>query len=728
LSFLHTENEDDFLENRRRKLERFLNRVAKHPLLGSTKILHIFLIATTDKEWRIGTGKHTSIMKSSTHKGSKKFFAAPIYRTIHYPPYNVPINQLSAFDRFSKFSELLEGNLSIVMRSCEMLKASHGQVGRCYRNLGKDMQSLSKGIEPVPIVRHLRKPSQGPLVSLPSTHSSIITLVDTDRDEDDEEEDEEDNEAITGEWNWREDEKFTKLVSQLHDIGLKIRQLSSEHPHYQENIELDTIEVLEEYTNMIHTLPVLVRMHEEAMSYFNDSKQKGSKKDCETVRQDCETLNNILLSEFDYFSEVMIEDIQNLILNLLKQQAEYHRKLANEWENMYATFSEGRPTRKATLKRSSTIPNSKAFCLMEMQQRPASSDEKKDNLFKDYVNIEAVPLNDRSNEITKQHNLYTNIQQNVYENWTPTHTFNNATTPSSDDFSPSSPAEIVPVISPTKPIPPPLIIRRHEASTEPSEEPNTDSFIVPNLHYSQVNVGGPLNDGRLEQPVECRESSSTLTPSTPVKTKPHPPPKPALINSNKIIVKTEASDSDSFESSGEMEKGSLQQIHQTIPTKADQYILDSIVEEKVTDNSQYSPKMNTKLAKLTQLPPSTTLPYKKQSSIPQSLSLKSSEVSAPIASVRTLPKDSIAKTSIDDSSKTTELFKKLNERRQKLERQLSNDALPRQSNSNVASSTSSDSESTSEGVLRWTTESKEMDPNNSLVKYGIIEEGSTFTV
>ena len=45
------------------------------------------------------------------------------------------------------------------------------------------------------------------------------------------------------------------------------------------------------------------------------------------MRQDCETLNNILLSELDYFSTVMLEDFQSVLLKLLKEQADHHKKV-----------------------------------------------------------------------------------------------------------------------------------------------------------------------------------------------------------------------------------------------------------------------------------------------------------------------------------------------------------------------------------------------------------------
>ena len=45
------------------------------------------------------------------------------------------------------------------------------------------------------------------------------------------------------------------------------------------------------------------------------------------MRQHCETLNNIILAEFDYYSNTMINDFETIILYLLKEQATYHRQV-----------------------------------------------------------------------------------------------------------------------------------------------------------------------------------------------------------------------------------------------------------------------------------------------------------------------------------------------------------------------------------------------------------------
>ena len=44
------------------------------------------------------------------------------------------------------------------------------------------------------------------------------------------------------------------------------------------------------------------------------------------MRQNCETLNNILLAEFDYFSEVMVDDFEEMMSSFLLEQANLHRQ------------------------------------------------------------------------------------------------------------------------------------------------------------------------------------------------------------------------------------------------------------------------------------------------------------------------------------------------------------------------------------------------------------------
>jgi hypothetical protein len=141
-------------------------------------------------------------------------------------------------------------------------------------------------------------------------------------------------------WNWRDDKRFNSMLSQLLELASGLQKMWRVFQSHQDSMETEVMETLQEYSGVINTLPGLVRLHEEAMEYYNSSKTKDSKTEAEEVRQNCETLNNILLSEFDYFSNHLVNDFPAMIQRLLLQQSNFHRKMAEEWSSLHARYSE----------------------------------------------------------------------------------------------------------------------------------------------------------------------------------------------------------------------------------------------------------------------------------------------------------------------------------------------------------------------------------------------------
>lgn len=113
-------------------------------------------------------------------------------------------------------------------------------------------------------------------MSLPNSQlgTNLLPLAAASPDEDSDDDDTSRNEI--GDWNWREDENFTHVMTQLHDLGSCIRQASKRIRRHKELMTKGVIEGLEEYSGIVHTLPVLVKLHEDAMTVYNESKQKGS--------------------------------------------------------------------------------------------------------------------------------------------------------------------------------------------------------------------------------------------------------------------------------------------------------------------------------------------------------------------------------------------------------------------------------------------------------------------
>lgn len=70
--------------------------------------------------------------------------------------------------------------------------------------------------------------------------------------------------------------RFNGMVSELLDLVSGIKKTSRVFQEHQETVEEEVMETLQEYSGVINTLPGLVRLHEEAMDYYNFSKNKDS--------------------------------------------------------------------------------------------------------------------------------------------------------------------------------------------------------------------------------------------------------------------------------------------------------------------------------------------------------------------------------------------------------------------------------------------------------------------
>lgn len=70
--------------------------------------------------------------------------------------------------------------------------------------------------------------------------------------------------------------RFMKMTRDLYDMAGSMRQLTELGLTHQETVETKVVDTLRDYSGIIHTLPVLVKLHEEAMEIFNASKEKDS--------------------------------------------------------------------------------------------------------------------------------------------------------------------------------------------------------------------------------------------------------------------------------------------------------------------------------------------------------------------------------------------------------------------------------------------------------------------
>ena len=66
------------------------------------------------------------------------------------------------------------------------------------------------------------------------------------------------------------------MVGGLLELVSGIKKASQVFQKHKDAMEGEVMETLQEYSGVINTLPGLVRLHEEAMDYYNFSKNKDS--------------------------------------------------------------------------------------------------------------------------------------------------------------------------------------------------------------------------------------------------------------------------------------------------------------------------------------------------------------------------------------------------------------------------------------------------------------------
>lgn len=66
------------------------------------------------------------------------------------------------------------------------------------------------------------------------------------------------------------------MIGDLLDLSSGMQRTSLVFQAHQEAMESLVMETLQEYSGVINTHPGLVRLHEEAMEYYNNSKNKDS--------------------------------------------------------------------------------------------------------------------------------------------------------------------------------------------------------------------------------------------------------------------------------------------------------------------------------------------------------------------------------------------------------------------------------------------------------------------
>ncbi|KAI0821889.1 PX-domain-containing protein [Trametes gibbosa] len=318
---------DDFVEARRGDLERYINRVTRHPVARYAEVLTFFLGCESDAEWN----KQLPYYLSLPPKGPA------FYANVYHPAFNVDAEEASdAVDRFVS-------HIRAVGKGVQSLRNIFGRVREARVEMSKAERLLSYTLQSLITAR--------PLASAPTTGID---------DDDDEGEGEEAQSSTTrghlnadGAWCWRENcDSCLKLTRAMQKTSETLQIVADLYDDHARRTQLATHEAFKNVSHPSMLYAPVVDTHKSTLSRYQESVREGAED--EDIAARCETVLNITMAEMDTYHTQKVEDFQELAKEHLDGEIAFYEQVLTRLRAARRTYD---PPQYDELARSARQPS-----------------------------------------------------------------------------------------------------------------------------------------------------------------------------------------------------------------------------------------------------------------------------------------------------------------------------------------------------------------------------------
>ncbi|KAF9185257.1 hypothetical protein BGZ50_003182 [Haplosporangium sp. Z 11] len=287
---------EEFIERRRRALERFLNRLVRHPVLRYSDLVTHFLSCSEDGDWKRAERKFESDRITGT----------AFFQHVYHPEFNV--NEDGDIDLVERFNAHCKGS--------EKLMPFLMDASLAYKDGVSDSQFRYKRLGLA-------------LLNLVSTNKDGVECQTL-------------NDELA--WCWRENCKdCLRLTKALQATAETMQLMADQHQTHITEGCLPWQETLKEHSTPSTTWAPLVDMHtgthKKLVEVF-EKEQSMEEVDSETVKSRCDTVFNITLAEMDRVHDERVQDFEKGTKDFLDSQIAYHEKMLAHLKQARATFDE----------------------------------------------------------------------------------------------------------------------------------------------------------------------------------------------------------------------------------------------------------------------------------------------------------------------------------------------------------------------------------------------------
>ncbi|XP_063686522.1 sorting nexin-18-like isoform X2 [Bolinopsis microptera] len=266
--------QQDFIEQRRDKLELFLNRIGRHPIISNCNVTNHFLKCQDDKDWKDGK------RKAESDKTARSGF----FMTVKCEgPLPDNLSSESYVGSFSTFSKKMEGTLDkLVKQNEDYAGKMTGGIKHMYSKYGHIFKELGELYD------------TGPLSDSKPVN---VALMGTGR------------------------------------CYQEISEVYENQPRYDAHVLSESVR---EYQGMLSSVPDMLHVHKGAAQKVKDYTQREGEKDVEEeakVLQRYSTISAAVMSEINHFHTERNRDFNFMVRGFIASQIDFHKNILLKLEN-----------------------------------------------------------------------------------------------------------------------------------------------------------------------------------------------------------------------------------------------------------------------------------------------------------------------------------------------------------------------------------------------------------
>ncbi|KAF9269127.1 PX-domain-containing protein [Marasmius fiardii PR-910] len=296
---------EDFVEARRGDLERYINKVVRHPVARYAEVVTFFLGCENDTEWKRRVPHHLSMPPAGPS----------FYAHVFHPAFNVDLEDAEeAVGRFSTHTKA-------VGKGVQGLRSIFGRVRDARVEMSKAERLLSYSL--------LSLITSKPLASAPTTGVA----------EEDEDYNSKDKGLINdeGAWCWREGCKLclgmTKAMQRTAEILQGIADLYDDHAR---RTQLATHEGLKGVSHPSSIYDGVISTHRSTLTRYREATSDNHAD--EEMASRCETVLNTTMAEMETYHAQKVQDFSSLTKEHLDGEIALYEQILTRLQTARRSF------------------------------------------------------------------------------------------------------------------------------------------------------------------------------------------------------------------------------------------------------------------------------------------------------------------------------------------------------------------------------------------------------